>query len=154
MKKLTLSFVAFSALLGASSVMAVDSTGCGLGSRAWQGESGRIPQILAVTTNGFFGNQTFGISSGTSGCDPNGTISGGKQGRMLSFLENNMEQFALDASRGKGETLATIAGILEVDEAKVAHVAKANFDALFPTENTEVLHVASTMLDLLDIPQA
>ena len=154
MKKIILSAAVFSAFLCASSVMAVDSTGCGLGSRAWRGEKGRVPQVLAVTTNGTFGNQTFGISSGTSGCDPEGRITGGKETRLFSFLENNMEQFALDASRGQGETLATIAGILEVDENKVATVAKANFNRLFPTEDTEVLHVTATIIDLLNITQA
>ena len=44
-----------------------DSTGCGLGSMAWRGQKGVVPQVLAATTNGFFGTQTFGISSGTSG---------------------------------------------------------------------------------------
>ena len=41
-----------------------DSTGCGLGTTIWAGKTGIFPQILAVTTNGTSGNQTFGITTG------------------------------------------------------------------------------------------
>ena len=128
-----------------------DSTGCGLGSMAWRGQQGPIPQILAVTTNGFFGTQTFGISSGTSGCDQNGRITGGTGRMMASFMENNMEQYAFDASRGEGETLYTIAGILGVSEEEVARVSKANFDTLFPNEDVDAITVAVNLMDLLNI---
>ena len=47
-----------------------NSVGWGLGSQIFDGQSGVAPQVLAVTTNGTLGNQTFGISSGTSGCKP------------------------------------------------------------------------------------
>ncbi|MFN7453535.1 MAG: DUF3015 family protein, partial [Pseudobdellovibrionaceae bacterium] len=39
--------------------------GCGLGSVIFGNEKG-FSQIFAATTNGTVGNQTFGISSGTS----------------------------------------------------------------------------------------
>lgn len=71
----TLLTMGFISLLSAN-VYAIDSTGCGLGFIVWRGERGVAPQILAVTTNGTFGTQTFGITSGTSGCDPNGRITG------------------------------------------------------------------------------
>lgn len=74
MKKLYLASALATVLTLSSNAMAIDSTGCGLGSMAWRGQSGTAPQILAVTTNGSFGTQTFGISSGTSGCDQNGRI--------------------------------------------------------------------------------
>lgn len=67
MKKF-LAAAAFVAAFSASSAFAVDSTGCGLGSMIFRGQRGLVPQILAVTTNGSFGTQTFGISTGTSGC--------------------------------------------------------------------------------------
>ena len=93
MKKLllTIAAVATSAALSVNA-QAADSTGCGLGSLAWRGQKGPIPQLFAVTTNGTFGNQTFGISSGTSGCDPQGRITGGTGSMALAFLENNMEK--------------------------------------------------------------
>lgn len=128
---------------------AVDSTGCGLGSMAWRGQRGPIPQILAVTTNGIFGTQTFGISSGTSGCDPQGRISGGTGRMALAFLENNMEQFALDASAGQGETIDTLAGILNVDSEKLGEISKNNFASLFPSENVDAVDVTANLLALI-----
>ncbi len=128
---------------------AVDSTGCGLGSMAWRGQKGPIPQILAVTTNGISFNQTFGISSGTSGCDPQGRISGGTGRMALAFLENNMEQFALDASAGQGETIDTLAGILNVDSEKLGEISKNNFASLFPSENVDAVDVTANLLALI-----
>ncbi len=43
--------------------------GCGLGSLAFGDDNGKI-QIIAATTNGTSGTQTFGITSGTSNCNP------------------------------------------------------------------------------------
>lgn len=65
------------AMILAAPAQAVDSTGCGLGSMAWRGQRGIGPQVLAATTNGSFGTQTFGITFGTSGCDPDGRVTGG-----------------------------------------------------------------------------
>jgi hypothetical protein len=149
MKKLTYLAVLTAALSLAPAAFAYDSTGCGLGSIIWKGQKGPAPQILAATTNGSFGTQTFGITSGSMGCDPNGTITGGTGKVLFVFLENNMDQYALDSSRGEGETLQTIAGILGVSEEKVAQVSKDNFNVLFPDQNVEVLHVAQTLMEML-----
>jgi hypothetical protein len=92
MKKIYLLPAVVAVLLAFSSnANAYDSTGCGLGSMAWRGQSGIIPQVLAVTTNTILPSQTFGITTGTSGCDPNGRVSGGTGKMLLTFLENNME---------------------------------------------------------------
>jgi Protein of unknown function (DUF3015) len=51
--------------------------GCGLEKLAWMdyGSQKQIaPQVMMATTNGTFGSQTFGISSGTSGCANDGVI--------------------------------------------------------------------------------
>src|SRR3989442_14629195 len=45
--------------------------GCGLGKLAWADfhhQKNIGPQVLMATTNGTFGSQSFGISTGTSGC--------------------------------------------------------------------------------------
>ncbi|MBR2299809.1 MAG: DUF3015 family protein [Alphaproteobacteria bacterium] len=132
-----------------SNANAYDSTGCGLGSMAWRGQSGIVPQLFAVTTNGTFGNQTFGITSGTSGCDPNGRISGGTQKMIFSFLENNMEQFAIDVAAGDGETLTTLAGIMDMDEKVVAERAHKNFAYLFNNENVDVVDVTLRFCEIM-----
>ena len=89
MKKVALSLVAAGIVALASNAQAVDSTGCGLGSMAWRGQSGIIPQVAAMLTNSTFLN-TIGVTLGTSGCDPNGRVTGGTGKLVLAFIENNM----------------------------------------------------------------
>ncbi len=140
-KVLVASLMLGGALVLSAPAQAIDSTGCGLGSMAWRGQSGILPQVAAVTTNGTFGTQTFGITFGTSGCDPNGRVTGGTQKMVLAFLENNLEQFAMDAAAGQGETLTTLAGIMDMDEKTVAEKTYQNFAVLFPNENVDAVDV-------------
>lgn len=103
------------ALLGtvyASSAHA-DSTGCGLGSMVWDGQQGVAPQILAVTTNGTSGNQTFGITSGTLGCEQDGVID--SSAKLGMYTGSNMDALARDMSTGSGESLRGLADILGVE---------------------------------------
>ena len=147
MKKILLMSVAAVVLMTAPA-KAIDSTGgCGLGSMAWKGHSGIIPQVMAMTTNSTFLN-TVGVTLGTSGCDPNGRVTGGTGKLVLAVIENNMEQFAMDASRGNGETLETIAGILDVDSKELGVKAQQHFAYLFANENVEAVDLALKIMEL------
>jgi hypothetical protein len=112
------------------------NTGCGLGSLLWEDKSDGsvISQSLQATTNGTFGNQTFGITSGTLGCaQPANFI---KNDRMLAFTADNMDLLARDIAAGKGETLETLAELMEVPVAErpvFATTLQANFDQIFVT---------------------
>ena len=148
MKKIyLLSAVAAGLIALSSNANAYDSTGCGLGSMAWRGQSGIIPQVLAVTTN-TIGMQTFAITTGTSGCDPNGRVSGGTGRMLLSFLENNMEQFAFDASVGHGETLVTVAGILNADVDELSAKIHNNFGTLFASNDVDAVELTLSILSM------
>ena len=147
MKKF-LALAAFAVAFSASSAFALDSTGCGLGSIIFKGQSGLLFQTLAVTTNGSFGNQTFGISTGTSGCDRNGRISGGT-GKVLAFLENNLEQFAVDAARGHGETIDTVATLMGVSSEKAGTTIKENFAFIFDSHDVSAVTVTLKVSELL-----
>ena len=148
MKKIYfLSAVAGGLMALASNANAYDSTGCGLGSMAWRGQSGIIPQVAAVTTNGI-AMQTFAITTGTSGCDPNGRVTGGTGRMLFAFLENNMEQFAFDASVGQGETLVTIAGILNVDEAELSAKIHNNFGTLFASNDVDAVDLTLSIMSI------
>jgi hypothetical protein len=149
MKKTLLLGACFAVALMASPAKAIDSTGgCGLGSMAWRGQSGIIPQVAAMLTNDIFSNNTFGVTFGTSGCDPNGRVTGGTGKMILAFIENNMEQFAMDASRGEGETIETIAGILDVDSETLGQKAQQNFAYLFANENVEAVDLTLKIIEL------
>ncbi len=148
-KVLAASLMCGSVMMLSTTADAIDSTGCGLGSMAWRGQSGILPQVAAVTTNSTFGNQTFGITFGTSGCDPNGRVTGGTQKMVLAFMENNLEQFAIDAAAGQGETLTTLAGILNMDEKTVAEKSYQNFAVLFPNENVDAVDVTLKFYEIM-----
>ncbi|MCG8689920.1 MAG: DUF3015 domain-containing protein [Minwuiales bacterium] len=131
-------------------VQAKDSTGCGLGSVIFEGESGVAPQVLAVTTNGTSGNQTFGITSGTSGCDQDGVIKGEQMASM--FLGDNLDKVARDASRGEGENLESLATLLGVERQHHADFYRAtrqNFGAIFASENVTAGQVLASLKQVM-----
>ena len=147
-KSLVLSALIGAFMIASAPSHAIDSTGgCGLGSMAWKGHSGIIPQVLAMITNGSFSN-TVGVTLGTSGCDPNGRVTGGTGKLVLAVIENNMEQFAMDASRGQGETIETIAGILDVDSHELGQKAQQSFAYLFIDENVEAVDLTLKIIEL------
>ncbi len=150
-KVLLASLMVGGAFLMSTPVNAQDNVGCGLGAMAWKGESSTVANILAATTNASFGTQTFGISSGTSGCEQSGRITGGTGRMSLAFIENNMDQFAMDASVGHGETIDTLAGILNVDSEKLGQVSKENFAKIFSNENVDAVSVTLAVLELNNI---
>ncbi|GMO57231.1 MAG: DUF3015 domain-containing protein [Rickettsiales bacterium] len=148
MKKINLAVLAIA--LSTASSFAVDSTGCGLGSTILKGKQGMMMQLFAVTTNGTSASQTFGITSGTLGCDSNGTISGGT-GKIAFFLENNVDTFALDAASGQGETINVIAEIANTTPENAGALIKANYNNLFSNEEVKVEELAVKVAKLLNV---
>jgi hypothetical protein len=118
--------------------------GCGLGSMAFGDAPGGL-QILAATINGIMGNQTFGITFGTSNCGP-GLLAQGTR----NFVEANRELLAKDMARGEGESigaLTVMAGC--ADSHAVGAALQARFEAIFPSETTPASDVADAILRTL-----
>lgn len=92
-----------------------NSVGCGAGSILFEGQSGVAPQVLAATTNGSFGNQTFGISSGTLGCAQDDTV--GVPHKVALFIDTNLDRLAYEMAIGEGETLDSLAALIGIEEA-------------------------------------
>jgi hypothetical protein len=89
--------------------------GCGLGKLAWadyDAQKNIAPQVMMATTNGTFGSQTFGISSGTSGCTNDGVIMG--QHKVNAFASLNFGNLSQEMARGEGEHLASLAALMGV----------------------------------------
>lgn len=89
--------------------------GCGLGKLAWgdyKGQKEIAPQVLMATTNGTFGSQTFGISSGTSGCTNDGKIMAEQKTTMFASL--NFDALSAEMAQGQGEHLASLAALMGV----------------------------------------
>ena len=101
-------------LLPAGSALADPDIGCGLGTQLWEGNTGVAPKVLGATTNGIFGNQTFGITFGTIDCGQ-GTVTVDAQLRM--FAGANLDRLARDMAHGEGETLEAFAQLMGVEEA-------------------------------------
>lgn len=133
------------------SAMAADNVGgCGVGSLVFKGQSGVVPQVLAVTTNGSTGNQTFGITSGTLGCTQDGMVKSNMASTM--FIESNKGQLARDMSVGSGETLASLSHLLGVeaqDKAAFNRLAKDNVARIFTTESVATEQVIVALRDVL-----
>ena len=130
--------------------LAQDNVGCGAGSYLFQGQSGIAPQVLAVTTNGSTGNQTFGITSGTLGCTQDGMVT--SRMKMALFIQDNKDQLARDMSVGKGESLAALSHLMGVqpqDQAAFNHLTKDNVARIFSTDNVATSQVISSLREVL-----
>ena len=153
--------VALAAALAASSALAQSKTeedlkkglkgtgaygtaGCGLGSMAFGDQPGAI-QILAATTNGIVGSQTFGISFGTSNCGP-GLLADGTR----DFVEANREVVAKDISRGQGESIGALTWMNRCKDSQAVGAAlQARFGVIFPSAEATDAEVADSILETL-----
>jgi hypothetical protein len=125
------------------------AAGCGLGSLAFGNQPGAV-QILAATTNGLFGTQTFGITTGTSNCGPGLFAMGTK-----NFVEANREAVAKDISRGQGEAIGALAVINHCDSPTAVGAAlQKNFKSIFPSEEAKDEDVTRAILDTLAADKA
>jgi hypothetical protein len=145
MKK-TLIVLATTALLS-TSTFANPNVGCGLGNQVIKDQNTVAMQIFAVTTNGTSGNQTFGITSGTSGCaKPAKFVSNDKANE---FVAANMDVLALDISNGQGEALTTLASLLHVSNPDTfASVLQTNFDKIYTSKDVSSANVIDNIVAL------
>ncbi len=112
---LTISFVMLACVaIGTAAFAGQSNYGCGLGSLIFKGNDGLLSQTLAATTNGSFGNQTFGITTGTSNCQKFSKLASNE--KINIFVSENMDNLATDIANGRGEYLNTLAVLMEVPE--------------------------------------
>jgi hypothetical protein len=105
---------------------------------------------MMATTNGTFGSQTFGISSGTSGCTNDGVI---MKNKHLNMASRTFDSLAQEMAQGRGEHLASLAALLGVPEE-----AQPEFFALVQEKYTILVGAgdttAVTMLQALQAAMA
>lgn len=143
-------------ILAATATIAISASakdygaaGCGLGASVFEGQSGLGPHVLAATTNGIGGTQTFAMSSGTLGCDVNGTI---QSHASLNLINGNMEQIAQSIAIGEGEGLVALADSLEVsveDRPAFNSLLTNNFSRIYSSEEVGGLEVYNSIMGLL-----
>ena len=123
------------------------NTGCGLGSMAFEGQNGLMSQTAAATTNGIFGNQTFGITSGTLNCERYKTFAYNE--KVGVFVAENMDNLARDIARGQGEYVNTLAVLMEVPDVKMASFRsrlQAHFSDIYPSNQVTHSEVVQNIM--------
>jgi len=125
--------------------------GCGLGYLLLSNkDNDKVTQVIGATTNGTFGSQTFGISSGTSGCTEDGAVKVAKATEV--YAEVNLQSIRQEMAAGQGEYVSTFArmvGASEASKMQMVHFFQENYAALFPkadTSSTEMLHTLAAKL--------
>lgn len=110
--------------------------GCGLGSVLFGETESRGGQILAATTNGIYGNGTFGMSSGTSNCVPdNSASSAAMRKNMDMFVTANRESLANDIAKSNGETIVAISNIMGCkDSAYLGAKLQSRYETIFSSK--------------------
>jgi len=139
---LVLSLVSFS---GSAFAAGYADAGCGLGSLIFGNEKGAV-QVLAATTNGTFGSQTFGITSGTSNCNPAGLVKLEKE--REEFAEKNYTTLVKEMAMGEGENLDTLAGLYGCSQnshSDFGSLVQENFTTIVKDQNTSAKDMLSSL---------
>ncbi|MFO8212189.1 DUF3015 domain-containing protein, partial [Pseudomonas aeruginosa] len=128
------------AVLGAASLFAqadqAGGNGCGWGNMLFEGQRGLFPHLLATTTNGTSGNATFGLTSGTNGCNSDARL--GYGGRSIFAMNGMLDNIAEDMAKGHGDALdayATLLGVQAQDRAHFAQVTQRHFGEIFASKD-------------------
>jgi len=124
--------------------------GCGLGYLLFSNKDNtQTTQVLGATTNGT-GMQTFGISSGTSGCTQDGAV---KLARATEvFAEVNLDSLRQEMAAGQGEyvnTLASMLGATEANRPAMVRFFQSEYTHLFPTSTTSSDEMLSRLTERL-----
>jgi hypothetical protein len=129
----------------ASGEVKYGNAGCGLGS-IFFGPGTGFTQLLAATTNGSSGTQSFGITSGTSNCDASAPSV--KSAKV--FVQTNRVALAKDIARGKGETINGLAELAACrDSSAVGTKLQKQFKTIFPNAQASDEQVSDSVVDAL-----
>ena len=137
------------AMASTSFAASYGAAGCGLGSVIFKDQPGAI-QIIAATTNGTFGNQTFGITSGTSNC---GSPLFASNNQINNFVAQNMDTLARDIAQGQGTTLTAFAELLQIpaaEQGEFANKLQANFDKVFTSDQVVMADVIDNTVNVVN----
>ncbi len=132
---LSVALAALTLVNGVSSAPKYGMAGCGLGSSIIT--TNDKSQILAATTNGTSGNQTFGITSGTSNCRADGIVKNEKAQEVFATV--NFESLEQEMAAGKGEKLNTFAHLLGCSSdslSRFGQMTQASYSRLMSENST------------------
>ena len=145
MKKTILGLAVVATFGSAAFAADYGAAGCGLGSLVFKEND--MTQVLAATTNGTFGNQTFGLTFGTSNCTNKGLVK--LSMARESFIEANYKDLSRDAAAGKGEYVANLArlyGFTTENTGKFVTLLQKNHADIFADNNAKTAFVEINIL--------
>jgi len=145
MKKILVSLAAVAAFSTAVMASPNSQTGCGLGSILIKDDSTAVMLALQATTNGTSGNQTFGITTGTLGCKKTKLV---LDERVQQFVASNMDTLAKEIAVGHGESVDTLAELLNVaDKDAFAMALQANYNKIYAHEDVKMNEVLDSVAE-------
>lgn len=145
MKKTFVGFATFVAISSALFAGVNDQTGCGLGAMIIKDDSTAVMLALQATTNAS-ATQTFAITSGTSGCKKAKLV---MNERAADFVASNMDQLAKEAAMGQGETVDTLAELLNIeDKAAFAASLQKNYNSIYTSSDVKMADVLDNIATL------
>ena len=145
MRKILVSVALSGSLVTGLFGAANSNAGCGLGSMLID-KQGLIWNLFQITTNQSTGTQTFGITSGTSGCK-RGAIA--MDSRTQEFVASNMDALSREVAQGKGEHLDTLVELLGIeDKANFKLALQANYNKLYANKDAQSADVLDGVASL------
>jgi len=112
-----------------------DQTGCGLGNTVITKPDSAIMYSLQNTTNQS-ASQSIAITLGTSGCKKTKFV---MNERAQEFVASNMDQLAKEMAKGQGETIDTLAELLNIeDKATFAASLQQNYNSIYTSQKVEM----------------
>jgi len=138
MKALKVGAVSVALIASVSYAGTQNDAGCGLGSMVFK-ENGKMEQVLASTTNGTAGSQTFGITTGTLNCGESAPAPAPAPKKRSSLKEQegyvaaNFRNLSREMAAGKGEYVSSFASLLGCDQAAFGKMTQSKYETLFPS---------------------
>lgn len=146
MKKIILGISALAVLSSIAFASVNSQTGCGLGSMIIKDDNTAVMLSLQATTNSSSGTQTFGITSGTSGCKKTKFV---MNERAEEFVASNMDQLAKEIAIGQGESIDTLAELMKIEDKEAfASTLQSNYNSIYTSENVQMSDVLENISTL------
>lgn len=113
------------------------SVGCGVGTMIFNGSTGLLYSLFAMTTNTTTFN-TVSMTFGLVNCPAGASV----RGRIASFIDFNKPQLATEVAQGKGERLQALValyGVKPADQQVAIAALKTNQTLIFSHSDTEMI---------------
>lgn len=141
----------FCILLMASISQAEDkSSGCGLGWKVTSRQSLLSSAIRNYTNS--TASSTFGMTSGTSGCDRHSIVK--NESKEIHFAESNFNSLMVEMAKGQGEYLKGFAMVMGCKENQTNDFSRAvqkNYNNLFPNQGSNPSQLVNDVNHTLNV---